>query len=119
MTAPRPYLGEIEAPTRAEVDALVGMTLLEFGTDWCGHCRAAQDALALLLSQQAQWRHVKIEDGPGRLLGRSYRVKFWPTLVLLRDGQEIARAVRPTHATALFNDLVHSFPAAGERDGKQ
>ncbi len=30
------------APTRAEVDALDGVTLLEFGTDWCGHCRAAQ-----------------------------------------------------------------------------
>jgi thioredoxin 1 len=28
-------------------------------------------------------------------LGRSYRVKLWPTLVLLRDGQEVGRLVRP------------------------
>ena len=40
MSAPAPYLSETEAPTRAEVDALSGLTLLEFGTDWCGHCRA-------------------------------------------------------------------------------
>ena len=96
MSAPQPYLSETEAPSRADVDALQGLTLLEFGTDWCGHCRAAQPAVAEALAQQPQWRHLKVEDGPGRALGRSFRVKLWPTLVLLRDGQEVARLVRPT-----------------------
>lgn len=93
-----PYLSETEAPSRADVDALRGLTVLEFGTDWCGHCRAAQPALAQALPAQPGWRHLKVEDGPGRALGRSYRVKLWPTLVLLRDGQEMARLVRPTQA---------------------
>lgn len=96
MTAPRPYLAETEAPTRAEVEALPGLTLLEFGTDWCGHCRAAQAPVAEALAQRPAWQHLKVEDGAGRPLGRSYRVKLWPTLVLLRDGQELARVVRPT-----------------------
>ena len=95
MSSSKPYLSEIEAPARADVDALPGFTLLEFGTGWCGHCRAAQPALTELLSQYAQWRHIKVEDGPGHTLGRSFRVRLWPTLVLLRDGQEVARAVRP------------------------
>jgi thioredoxin 1 len=98
MRTPQPYLIETEAPTRAEVDALPGLTVLEFGTDWCGYCRAAQPALAAVLPQHTQWRHIRVEDGPGRLLGRSYRVKLWPTLVLLRDGQEVARLVRPGQA---------------------
>ena len=98
-TASKPYLCELEAPTRAEVDALPGLSLLEFGTTWCGHCRAAQPALAEALAQHVHWRHIKVEDGPGQALGRSFRVKLWPTLVLLRDGQEVARLVRPTHAT--------------------
>ncbi len=99
MSSSKPYLSEIEAPARAEVDALPGLTLLEFGTSWCGHCRAAQPALVEALSQHAQWRHIRVEDGPGRALGRSFRVKLWPTLVLLRDGQEVARLVRPTQTT--------------------
>lgn len=96
MTALKPYLSETEAPNRADVDAMRGLTLLEFGTDWCGHCRAAQLALAQALAQQPQWQHLKVEDGPGRALGRSYRVQRWPTLLVLRDGQEVARVVRPT-----------------------
>jgi thioredoxin 1 len=47
------------------------------------------------LVAQPHWQHCKVEDGPGRPLGRSYRVKLWPTLVLLRDGQEVGRLVRP------------------------
>lgn len=106
MTAPKPYLSETEAPSRAEVDALPGLTLLEFGTDWCGHCRAAQPALAEVLPGHAQWRHLKVEDGPGRALGRSFRIKLWPTLVFLRDGQVIDRLVRPTQADDVHQALL-------------
>lgn len=27
-------------PPRADIDDLTGPTLIEFGTDWCGYCRA-------------------------------------------------------------------------------
>ncbi len=93
-------------PTRAEVDAFEGDTLLEFGTSWCPHCLRAQPLIAAALSKQSGVRHLKIEDGPGRPLGRSFRVKLWPTLVLMRNGAEIARVVRPPRADdidALFS----------------
>ena len=83
------------APDRATVDALAGATLLEFGANWCGHCIAAQAPLAQAFAGHEGVRHYKIEDGPGRALGRSYRVKLWPTMIFLRDGQEVARVVRP------------------------
>ncbi|MET0893967.1 MAG: thioredoxin family protein, partial [Pseudoxanthomonas sp.] len=85
----------VAEPERSSVDAMAGLTLLEFGAPWCGHCIAAQEALQVLLASQPAIRHIKIEDGRGRPLGRSFRVKLWPTLVLLQDGVEIARAVRP------------------------
>ena len=93
-------------PERSAIDALPGPTLLEFGTDWCGHCRAAQAPLGEALANRPTLRHLKIEDGPGRPLGRSYRVKLWPTLIFLQDGQEIARLVRPTASTAITEALA-------------
>ncbi len=95
MSTFKPYLSAIEAPSLADVQAWQSLTLLEFGTEWCGHCRAAQPLIAQALAAQPHWQHCKVEDGPGRPLGRSYRVKLWPTLVLLRDGQEVGRLVRP------------------------
>ena len=95
MSTFKPYLSAIEAPSQADVQAMQGLTLLEFGTEWCGHCRAAQPLIAQALAAQPHWQHCKVEDGPGRPLGRSYRVKLWPTVVLLRDGHEVGRMVRP------------------------
>ena len=99
-----PYVPE--TLSRVEVDALPGPTLLEFGANWCGHCQAAQAPLAAALQGVTGLRHLRIEDGPGRPLGRSYGVKLWPTLILLRDGQEIERLVRPADAATIATALA-------------
>jgi thioredoxin 1 len=82
-------------PTRDEVDRMPGLVLLEFGARWCGYCRAAAPEIASALRLNTDVRHIKVEDGPGRPLGRSFRVKLWPTLIFLRDGAVVARVVRP------------------------
>jgi thioredoxin 1 len=51
--------------------------------------------LAALLRRFPEVRHIKIEDGKGKPLGRSFRVKLWPTLVFLRDGRVIQQVARP------------------------
>lgn len=93
------------APSREEVDALPGATLVEFGTPWCGFCRRTQPMLETALADRPDLRHLKIEDGPGRRLGRSFGVKLWPTLVFLRDGREVARLVRPGRAEEIVEAL--------------
>ena len=82
-------------PKREEVDAMPGPTLVEFGSPWCGHCRRAQPLIAEALSAHANVRHIKVADASGKRLGRSFKVKLWPTLVFLRDGKEVAKLVRP------------------------
>lgn len=99
-------------PTRAEVDALAGPAIIEFGTSWCGHCRAAQPHIATALASHPGARHIKVEDGSGRRLGRSFGVKLWPTLIFLRDGQELGRLVRPQDAAVITDALDRIDPVA-------
>lgn len=85
-----------DGPTREEIDQTSGPLLLEFGASWCGHCQGLSPTVEALLKEAPQVQHIRISDGPGKRLGRSFRVKLWPTLVLLRDGQVVAQLVRPT-----------------------
>ena len=85
----------------ADVALAPGPLILNFGTNWCGHCQEAQAAVAEALAPHPQVRHVSIEDGKGRPLGRAFKVTLWPTLVFLRDGREVARVVRPTTAAPI------------------
>jgi thioredoxin 1 len=95
-------------PTREEVDAWTGVTVLEFGASWCPICQAARPTIDRALAGAAGIRHVWIEDGQGKRLGRSFRIKLWPTLVVLRDGVEVARAVRPRTEGELRELLAHA-----------
>jgi len=96
----------LKEPSRSEVDALPGATLLEFGTAWCGHCRRAQPLIAQALAAHPGVRHLRIADASGRRLGRSFEVKLWPTLVLLREGREVGRLVRPQAAADIEQALA-------------
>jgi thioredoxin 1 len=79
--------------------------VLEFGADWCGYCQGAQPAITAALADFPAVRHVKVADGKGKPLGRSFTVKLWPTLVFLKGGKEIARTVRPTDAREVRRGL--------------
>jgi len=88
-------MSKIVEPTREEIDRSTGPVVLEFGASWCPYCQALAPELAGLLGEYPGVRHIKVEDGPGRPLGRSFRVKLWPNLVFLRDGQVIEQMARP------------------------
>lgn len=103
MPMKRAY-AEVE-PTRDEVDRWMGPAVIEFGTPWCGACLAAQSLISTALAEYPQVRHLKIEDGRLRRLGRSFRVKLWPTLIFLEDGEEVARLVRPASVGAISEAL--------------
>jgi thioredoxin 1 len=107
----KPY--ETAQPERSAIDAMPGLVAVDFGTNWCGYCQAAEQHIDEALSEFPKVAHVKAEDGPGRPLGRSFRVKLWPTVVVLKDGQELARVVRPGSAQELKDALGAASKQAG------
>ncbi|NOU24139.1 MAG: thioredoxin family protein [Methylotenera sp.] len=96
---------------RADLDQLTGSAVIEFGASWCGYCQEAQPIIAAALIQYPNVKHIKIADGKGQQLGRTYSVKLWPTLVYLKDGVEVIRIVRPRDAkiiAAALNEIDFS-----------
>lgn len=105
-------LYESQEPERAVVDARPGPAVIEFGAPWCGFCIGAQGVIEAALAHHPDVHHLKIEDGRGKPLGRSFRVKLWPTLVFLRDGEEVARLVRPSTMGEIGEALDEIDPRA-------
>lgn len=91
--------------TRADIDCQAGSLLLDFGVDWCPHCQQTEALLQEALAGKEALRHLRVEDGPGRRLGRSYRVKLWPTLIFLVNGHEVDRLIRPTDPAQIEGSL--------------
>ena len=105
----KPY--ETAQPERGAIDAMPGVVAVDFGTNWCGYCKAAEHDIDEALRGYPSVRHIKAEDGPGRPLGRSFRVKLWPTVIVMKDGQEVARVVRPAGAQELQEALAQAGAA--------
>lgn len=93
-----------EVPTREEIDQSSGKLIVEFGANWCGHCQQLSPTVESLLADAKEIAHLRVADGKGKRLGRSYQVKLWPTLVFLKDGVEITKLVRPS-----ANELRQTF----------
>jgi len=99
----KPY--DTAQPERSAIDAHPGVVALDFGTNWCGYCNAAKGDIEAALAARPDAVHIKVEDGPGRPLGRSFRIKLWPTVVVLKDGKEVARVVRPADSREVAEAL--------------
>lgn len=63
------------------------LTLVDFFTTWCGPCRM----LAPVLEQLEGIDVIKVDVEEERDLGMQYKINVVPTLVLLKDKQEVSR----------------------------
>jgi thioredoxin 1 len=95
----------MEDPTLEQIEQIPGNVLLEFGTQWCGYCQRAQPLINSALAGYPTIRHIKIEDGKGKRLGRQFGIKLWPSLIFLRDGRETGRLVRPDSAEQIAEQI--------------
>lgn len=68
-----------------------GKVVVDFYADWCGPCQMLKPVFAELSSEYDDVMFVKVntEHEPG--LAQEFEVRSIPTMVIMKDGQEVGR----------------------------
>ena len=115
-----PWIVDAEA---SDFDAIVDATmpvLVDLWAEWCAPCRTVSPVVeALGRSHAGQLKIVKLDIDAAPAIAQRYDVMSIPTLLLLRDGQEVDRAVGALPEPALRAWLDEKLTAAAAANPAQ
>jgi thioredoxin 2 len=101
-----------EVAERAPVPVLV-----DLWATWCGPCRMVSPALERLATERAgELKLVKVDVDQAPRLSQRFEVRAVPTLMVLRDGEVLARQPGAAPEPALRNWLDQALQSKGTED---
>ncbi len=79
-----------------------GLTLVDFYADWCGPCRMLTPVINQVAEElHGKARFVKVDIEVSQHVAAMFQIMSIPTLVLIKDGQEVGRLVGLRDAKAI------------------
>lgn len=70
-----------------------GVTLVDFYADWCGPCKMIAPVLEQLATEMPDINIVKINVDQAQQVAGQYNVMSIPTLILFKDGNQVAQTM--------------------------
>ena len=67
--------------------------LIDFYADWCGPCKMLSPIIEAVANENEDIKVVKINVDKAQDLAIEYQVMSIPTIVVIKDGQEVNRTV--------------------------
>jgi thioredoxin 2 len=91
--------------------------LVDMWATWCGPCRMVSPALERIATdRRGQLKLVKVDVDKAPRLSQRFEVRAVPTLMVLRDGEVLARQPGAAPEPALRNWLDQALQSKGSED---
>ena len=85
-----------------------GINLVKFGAAWCGPCKTLSKTIDKIQLEfpDVNFEDVDIDDYPD--LTKDYKIRSVPTVIVFRDGEEIARLTGSQRHEAIKKKLLEA-----------
>jgi len=70
-----------------------GVVLVDFYADWCGPCKMIAPVLEQLSTEMDEVKIVKLNVDNAQQVAKTYGVMSIPTLILFKDGKNVAQTL--------------------------
>lgn len=70
---------------------LKGFCAIKFEAKWCGPCKAFEPNLKKIQSEFTAFKFITVNVDDEPQLAKQYKIRSLPTVILLKDGNEIGR----------------------------